>query len=94
MATGQIYNQYTKCVQPSGYTGLYLGGGTIPGRRHRDHSPSFRRPRRGDVCGDPDRHRLLPLVAVRASGLPRPAQCLHGRARAADRHSGGSSRNR
>ena len=29
MATGQIYNQYTKCVQPSGYTGLYLGGGTF-----------------------------------------------------------------
>jgi hypothetical protein len=29
MATGQIYNQYTKCIQPSGYTGLYLGGGAF-----------------------------------------------------------------
>lgn len=29
MASGQIYNQYTKCIQPSGYTGLYLGGGAF-----------------------------------------------------------------
>ncbi len=29
MAGGQIYNQYTKCVQPSRYTGLYLGGGAF-----------------------------------------------------------------
>ena len=26
---GQTYNQYTQCVDPSGYSGLYLGGGVF-----------------------------------------------------------------
>lgn len=29
MSNGQTYNQYTECVQPGGYGGLYLGGGVF-----------------------------------------------------------------